>query len=71
MMRLRAQSFTPAEVFMYTLVLILCIFAVILAPIALDLFLSFQEAHLERQVRRAAKEQGPQLVWASPRVVGR
>ena len=55
---------------MYTLVLTLCIIAVVLSPLALDLYLSRAEARLNKKGRRvllSSKKKGPQLVWASSR----
>ena len=53
---------------MYTFFLIACVSAVVLSPLVLDLFLSFQEARLEHKSVRSARKKGPQLAWASPRM---
>lgn len=52
---------------MYTLILVLAIIAVVLSPIAIDWYLTFQEVRSERKSWRARQKKGPQLVLASSR----
>ena len=52
---------------MYTLVLVVCALAVVLSPLVLDWYLSYQESRIERRVLSFAKAKGPRLAWASPR----
>ena len=49
MISLRVLSLTPAEVVMYTVFLVFAIFTVVLAPVLIDLVLSFREAQLGRR----------------------
>ena len=56
---------------MYTLVLLLCIFAVVISPVFIDMFLNMQEAREELRARRLfgiTQKKDPHLVWASPRL---
>lgn len=53
---------------MYTFLIVLLMLAVVLAPLALDLLLSFKEARLQRFASAVKQNEGPHLVWASPRL---
>jgi len=52
---------------MYTLILVLCMLAVVLSPLVVDWSLSLGERRKERRALRARRRTGPHLVWASPR----
>ncbi len=68
MMILRAQSNSPQRSFMYNLLLIVSMLAVVLSPLLLDLFLSIQEQSSTPRPARDAKKKGPAYAWASSRI---